>query len=734
MMNHTRSCVSILVAAFAILAASCGSALAQAAPEAAPKTETLQTLVKTLEDDKARAQLVDQIRALIAAQQHTEQAPPATVGSRYLDGLATGLQDLHAGAAGMIASVADVSSIQRWLSLQIDDPQRRLRWRDLLLGMVAVGAGAVAAAGLAAMLLAGPRRRLATRRTDGLFMRPLQVLALLLLALLPVAAFAIGALAVLSFLDMDLRARLLVVAAVGVTVAALAVLRPLRAVIAPDDAALRQVDLSDATSRHLYIWVRRLVVLAAAGYFVVRMAALFQVPPSGVRLLAAIVGLAAAALVAAFILHCRGAVAGWLRGAREEGATAVLRRRLAEVWHVLALILVAGAFVVWLLREAVPAELVLFGLLKSAVVLVAAGMVWTGASRALRRAMSAGGTVERMFPRFVSRAGRYTAPILLAIRIVLVAVTAMILLEVWGMTAFQWSASPIGRRILSAAFGLSVIAVLAVVAWEAMDIAIERTLSPQDAGAGSLDRRRRLRTLLPLVRTAGNIALAAIVTMVVLAELGVNIGPLIAGAGVVGIAVGFGAQKLVQDVITGAFILMEDSISVGDVVKVGEHSGLVEAITIRTVRLRDLSGSVHTVPFSAVSSVVNMTKDFSHFVLDVGVAYREDTDQVVEVLKEIDAQMRGEPEFAQRMIAPIEVLGVDRFADSAVIVRARLKTKPIEQWTVGREFNRRMKKRFDELGIEIPFPHTTIYFGVDKQGAAPPAHLQLERAAPAARG
>jgi moderate conductance mechanosensitive channel len=214
----------------------------------------------------------------------------------------------------------------------------------------------------------------------------------------------------------------------------------------------------------------------------------------------------------------------------------------------------------------------------------------------------------------------------------------------------------------------------------------------------------------------------------------VNIGPLIAGAGVVGIAVGFGAQKLVQDVITGVFILMEDTISVGDVADVGSHAGLVEALTIRSVRLRDLAGSVHTVPFSAVSSVINMTKDFSHFVLDVGVSYREDTDQVVEVLKEIDAEMRAEPEFARRMIAPIEILGVDSFADSAVIVKARLKTRPIEQWTVGREFNRRMKKRFDALGIEIPFPHLTMYFGVDKQGGAPPAHLRISRAAPAAEG
>lgn len=713
-----------------VLTCLCGSALAQVPAEPVPKTESLQSLVTTLEDDKARAHLVDQIRALIAVQQRGEQVPPATVGNRYLDSLAGGLQDLHAGATELVGSAADLTSIQHWFVLQIDDPQRRLRWRDLLLGMAAVGMVGAAGAGLVSLLLAPVRRRFAARRADGMFTRPMHVLALIFLALLPVGAFAVGALAVLPFIDMDLRARLLIVAAIGATVAAQAVLRPLQALVAPGEP-IRQFKISDAAARHIFVWTRRLIVLVAVGYFVVRMAALFQVPPSGIRLLVAIVGLLVVALVAAFILHCRSAVAGWLRGSREQGAMAYLRRGLADIWHVLAMVLITTAFVVWLLQETIPVEFILWGVLKSAIVLLAAGMLWGGAGRALRHATSVGSTFERMFPRFVVRAGRYMTPVLLAVRIVLAVVTVVTLLEVWGVPAFQWSASPIGRRIASAAFGLSVIAVLATVAWEAMDIAIERTMAPQESSSASLDRRRRLRTLLPLVRTTGNIALAAIVTMVVLAELGVNIGPLIAGAGVVGIAVGFGAQKLVQDVITGAFMLMEDTISVGDVVKMGEHSGLIEAITIRTVRLRDVAGSVHTVPFSTVNSVINMTKDFSRFVLDVSVAYREDTDQVVEVLKEIDAEMRSEPEFADRMIEPIEVLGVERFEDSAVIVRARLKTRPIEQWTVGREFNRRMKKRFDELGIEIPFPHTTVYFGVDKQGAAPPAHLKLKRSAEA---
>jgi small conductance mechanosensitive channel len=211
---------------------------------------------------------------------------------------------------------------------------------------------------------------------------------------------------------------------------------------------------------------------------------------------------------------------------------------------------------------------------------------------------------------------------------------------------------------------------------------------------------------------------------VVLSELGMDIGPLLAGAGVVGLAIGFGSQKLVQDVINGVFILFEDSIAVGDVVQVGDHAGVVEALSIRSIRLRDLSGQVHTVPFSAVDTVINMTKDFSYYLLDIGVAYRENTDEVVAVVKDIVEEMREDPNFKDAILEPLDVLGVNAFADSAVVIRARIKTLPSKQWGVGREFNRRMKQRFDERGIEIPFPHTTLYFGEGKDGTAPPMRVR----------
>ena len=216
-----------------------------------------------------------------------------------------------------------------------------------------------------------------------------------------------------------------------------------------------------------------------------------------------------------------------------------------------------------------------------------------------------------------------------------------------------------------------------------------------------------------------------IALFLILSELGLNIAPLLAGAGVVGLAIGFGSQKLVQDIITGMFVLFGDTMRIGDVVGVASRVGVVEEMTMRTVVLREYSGSVHTIPYSAIDTVTNFTKDFSYAVFEVAIAYRERVEQVMELLHELGREMNREPHFRRLMLEPIEVDGIDRFTDSAVIIKARVKTRPLKQWEVAREFNRRMKNRFDELGIEIAFPHRTLYLGVDRDGKAPRLRVDL---------
>ncbi len=234
---------------------------------------------------------------------------------------------------------------------------------------------------------------------------------------------------------------------------------------------------------------------------------------------------------------------------------------------------------------------------------------------------------------------------------------------------------------------------------------------------------KRADTLTSVVRDVGRTAILAMGFLMILSELGLDMKPLLAAAGLGGLAIGFGAQNLVRDVITGFFILLENQIRVGDVVQIAGVGGLVEEVRLRTIRLRDLAGNVHVVPNGIVDKVKNMTKVFSYYLFDIGVAYREDVDEVMAVLKEVAADLQADPEFASDILEPLEMLGVDQFADSAVVIKCRIKTEPIKQWRIGREMNRRIKKTFDAKGIEIPFPHRTIYWGEPKEGPPPPLHV-----------
>ncbi len=244
---------------------------------------------------------------------------------------------------------------------------------------------------------------------------------------------------------------------------------------------------------------------------------------------------------------------------------------------------------------------------------------------------------------------------------------------------------------------------------------------------GDLEYEKRSGTLSGVIHWLLRLVILAVASFMLLSELGVPVAPILTAAGVVGLAVGFGAQNLVQDFISGFFILLEDQVRVGDVIQIGDKSGLVEKVTLRMVILRDQAGSVHFIRNGKIDVVTNMTKDFSHYVFDISVAYREDVDAVIRVLKGIDEEMRQDAEFKSDILAPLEVLGVDSFGDNAVIIKARTKTKPIQQWRIGREFNRRIKKKFDELNIEFPFPHRTIYFGKDKAGGSPPLNVEMNK-------
>ena len=265
------------------------------------------------------------------------------------------------------------------------------------------------------------------------------------------------------------------------------------------------------------------------------------------------------------------------------------------------------------------------------------------------------------------------------------------------------------------------IAVILLVAWGGL--LLSRRVIPalewqMHRRARDPEQIKRLDTFGRVLRYLLGVAISVLAGMLVLAELGVTIAPLLASAGVLGIAVGFGAQSLIKDYFNGLFLLLEDQIHQGDVVEIAGKGGLVEEITLRYIRLRDYEGSVHFIPSGEVTTVTNRSRGFGYAVIDAGVSYREDVEEVFSVMREVAADMRKDEALAPLILDDIEIAGVDAWTDSAVIVRSRFRVLPLQQWIVKRAFPQRLKKGFDQRGIEIPFPHLTVFLGDSKREGA----------------
>jgi moderate conductance mechanosensitive channel len=274
------------------------------------------------------------------------------------------------------------------------------------------------------------------------------------------------------------------------------------------------------------------------------------------------------------------------------------------------------------------------------------------------------------------------------------------------------------------------IVVIVTIAWVLQGLAARliRIFRGYMQGRTAGDESRRIETLATVFRYVAVVVIALIAGSLVLDELGISVAPLLATAGVAGVAIGFGAQSLIKDYFNGFFLLLEDQVRQGDVVEVSGKGGFVEEVTLRYVRLRDFEGHVHYVPNGEIKIVTNRTREFATAVMEVGIAYREDVDEALAVMREVGQAMRADPAWAARIVADTEIIGLDRMDSSSVALRCRLRVVPaIEQWNVRREYLKRLKKAFDERDIEIPFPHLTLYPGQRKDGAAPPLHLLAQK-------
>jgi moderate conductance mechanosensitive channel len=700
-------------------------AQAQTAP-AAPTTEQLQQLVATLKDEKARAQLVEQLQGLIAAQNAEPQKPQEETPLAWFADLPAQLDALGTEIVAAVPVLVQAPRLFSWIEEQTANPESRQLWLGIFTRLFLIFGAGIVADLFVRFLLRRPAARLNAQSSEHVGIRLLLLLLSAVIEVLPVTSFAIVASLVMPLTGPYIGTRGVAQAFIAATIWAGALLALARAALL-SPIALSLYAFTGETRNYLYIWVRRFAGWAAYGYAVSISAWWLGAPGAIDGLLMRITALVLAILGIIFVMQNRTAVAEWLR-ARERRPDSRLRflcDRLAETWHVLIIVYVVGIFSVYALNAAGGFAFILRATALSLVVVAAAAILVRLSERVLQRGLSVSPPLRARFPGLEARVNRYTTILRIAVSATLYGLAAVAFLQAWGLDAFTWLGQLVQQRATASVISLAIVVVIGLVFWEFFSSVIERRLAGLDAS-----RRSRSRTLLPLLRSVIFITLVSIGTLMVLSELGLNIAPLLAGAGVAGIAIGFGAQTLVKDLITGFFILLEDAFAIGDVVDVGSgHAGLVEAISMRNFRLRDLAGTVHTVPFSMVTTVKNLTRDYSYYLSDVEVSYREDTDEVIATLIEVADELRKDPNYGYRMLEPIEIIGVDAFKESSVVIKVRLKTLPIQQWNVGREFNRRMKKAFDRKGIEIPFPHRTIYFGEDKKGEAPPAHIRVDQAA-----
>lgn len=698
--------VSSPTAAAALTATAAAPASAGTVPAA-----DLQNLLTTLQNDKQRAQLIGQLQALIAAQKATATKTAATPS------VETEAQGIVANLAGKFetigAEMLDIVDIARgapkavdWLDAQASSPATRAQWLTALTQLAIIFAAAAIAAFLAGRLLRPARARIGLRRSEHVGRWLAQFIAMLVLALIPIAVFATVGTLVLAALNPAWPARPIAAVTIAAILHAQAVLAAAWTILL-SPAYLYFLRLGEESRTYLYIWARRFTLWTVYGFALAALAATLRAPAAIVDLILRLSTIVLAGLAIVFILQNQAAVTAFLRDDADPPRTTavrMIRSALADTWHILAIVYILGAFGSYLIDLHGGISFVLRATAISIVVLIGAGIAMRLIHVLNRRGFELTGDMRGRFPGLETRANRYLPTLVFVISVVIYVLAIMLLLQAWGIDVIGWLELQSVRHMLGSLASIALVVVIAVAVWELVNAAVERALVGGSA-ARQAQVSARLRTLLPLIRSTLLIAIITMAGIIVLSQLGVDIGPLLAGAGIIGIAVGLGSQQLVRDVINGLFILMENTVAVGDYVDVGGgHAGNVEELSIRSMRLRDGNGAVHTVPFSSVTMVVNTNRGIGNATVNVSIALGEDVDRAGRILAEIATAMRQEPVFKQQMLSDLQYWGVDKIDGSSVTLVGQIVCTDSGRWPVQREFNRRVVQRFQAEGIALAVP------------------------------
>jgi len=713
-----------------------------------------ERLVAVLKDDTKRADLIATLEALSKAlpDQQARETAPATplaadsLGVEVLDEVNRWISRASRELARAVRTVTNVPALWGWLETMVTDPLARASLVQIVWRLaVALGTAFIAFIGariatrrpialLAALARndsqggadAAPGAPGSERRAHQILSRLLSrspvALGRLALELLPVLIFALVAYGVIDSpiggIRTEKRVMFTVMEAAAGYGVAMAIARTLFSSALP---RLRLLPGDDAAARRGEGWVRLIAALVVVSYAFAGSGVLLGMTFAARETLLKLSGFAVAVCVLVVIFVNRESVADWIRpNTAARGVFAVTRRRIGAVWPFIAAFYVLAMWAVWALDIPNGFTRLVRLFFSTALIIIIVRLVLLATLASVDAWMRAHIDRAASSPSLHRRLLRYHPMVRGLISSIAFFVTTIALTQAWGLGILFWfSTDYVGGRLAGAIVTIVVTFLVALCVWEATNAAIEAYLG-RLTRESQLARSARLRTLLPMLRTTLMILILVVVVLTMLSEIGVNIGPLLAGAGVVGLAIGFGSQKLVQDIITGLFLLLENAMQVGDWVELAGLAGTVENLSIRTIRLRAMDGSVHIIPFSAVTTVTNMTRDFGYAVVDVEVSEREDPDRIADVLRDIAREMRAEPRWRSQIRDDLELMGVERFIGQGWVYRARVRTTPNDRWAVGRELNRRIKYRFDALGIARPVSAYQV-FGNTPTVIVPPA-------------
>jgi small conductance mechanosensitive channel len=662
------------------------------------------------------------------------------LGLSIIDRAAGDAQSTIADFTAAIRRSTELTPVIQWLRDFGHDQPRRQEFADALMGLVLTILPAILAETIIRFIVLRPREKLAAyalsrRKIDfpdppeteaedaaeigDIEPRPRRVsatawlrrlsiaIAAILLALVPILAFAATAGFLLGTgIIATHSTRLIITGAGNAYLFWRFSSEILRFLFSPRAPELRLIHTSDKRANWLVNSIAVIIITIATGVFLITSAEILGLNRAGATVLSLLVALATHIEVAVLIWQSRHIVARWIRGKPNDSKIAFgIRPRLAFIWHYIALFYVLALWIAYAggIHNA-------FGVLLRVVIvfiaaLIAARLVWFGLSAALDRVLDDDDDDSRAHPTLRARARAYTSLVKLVLRIMIFGVFIVGMVQGWGINIIPWLLSdPLSRSLLHAFVAILITIAAALVLWELSNGLMNSRIEHLSA-AGKSRQASRLRTLLPMLKASIGVALFLIAALISLSQIGVNLVPLLAVSGVAGIAIGFGSQKLVQDIITGLFLLLEDAMQVGDTVTLAGMTGTVERLSIRTIRLRGGDGSINIIPFSAVTTVTNMTRDFGYAQISIEVAYDEDLTHVTEVLTDIAKKMRAEPKWGAQMRDDLQLFGLDQFGASGLVITGQIRTGPGQHWAVRREFYARVKARFEAEDIEIPYTY-----------------------------